>query len=45
MVYISESWMSAHELCERLADFVGNEEYGDVFARFTASEGAERAIT
>jgi FkbM family methyltransferase len=31
--YASENWMSGRELCKRLSDLAGEEEYGDVFAR------------
>ena len=34
--YASESWISGLELCKQLADFIGDEEYGDVIARSTA---------
>jgi len=30
--YVSEDWMEGQEICMRLSDFVGNEEYGDVLA-------------
>ena len=36
MELISENWMGGEELRENFTDFVGSEEYGDVFARSTA---------
>ena len=37
--YVSENWMSGQELCKRLSDFAGEEEYGDVFARSAVLPG------
>jgi hypothetical protein len=31
--YVCHNWMSGSEMCKRLSDFTGEEEYGDVFAR------------
>ena len=31
--YVSDDWMSGQQICDRLSEFAGHEEYGDVVAR------------
>jgi len=40
--YASETWMTRQELCERLSELVGNENYGDVIACSMSAAGDTR---